>query len=307
MFSETLLCFDPQGHHSLTSPHFISPPSAYSPFFFSLFQRNFFRNLGSIITYAFLGTAISCFVIGWVFHYQLLRHVGLKSGSLWSICCELVGHASLGLHPQEPDVRRGQADAGGRTAHWQVLLHRLPFLWCHHLCHGPRWHMTPADHNDVMQLVNVYVKLTSVWISVQWRCWPSSMSSTQTGTSTLCCLEKALWTTRWPLCFHRESNLCLVRNQGQIKFSLCLCFCLSVVWSFIFPPGVEIHHWHVRPSSTAQHRCSTWQNSASLCWKITHHLLLKYLFMIIFVFHSAKYVIKQIMDRGWSAPKKSPV
>lgn len=32
--------------------------------FFSSIQRHFFRNLGSILAYAFLGTAVSCFIIG---------------------------------------------------------------------------------------------------------------------------------------------------------------------------------------------------------------------------------------------------
>lgn len=38
---------------------------------FSVRQRHFFRNIGSILAYAFMGTLTSCFIIGWVVSHTL--------------------------------------------------------------------------------------------------------------------------------------------------------------------------------------------------------------------------------------------
>lgn len=148
-----------------------------------------------------------------------------------------------------------------------------------------------------MQFVAVCVKWTAVWISVQWRCWPSSTSSTQTETSTLCCLEKVLWTTRWPLCSHRKSNLCFIRNQGQMKVSLCLRLWFGALLSLLVLKFITDMWDGAAPLCIA----AQLDRQTELCLPLLEAYTsptTKYLFMTIFVFYSAKYVIKQIMDWG---------
>ncbi|KAK6320735.1 hypothetical protein J4Q44_G00098420 [Coregonus suidteri] len=56
-------------------------------------ERHFFRNLGSIITYAFLGTAISCFVIGNLMYgvVKLMQFVGQLTNKFYYTDCLFFG------------------------------------------------------------------------------------------------------------------------------------------------------------------------------------------------------------------------
>ncbi|XP_044525393.1 sodium/hydrogen exchanger 9 [Gracilinanus agilis] len=69
---------------------------------YSLKKRHFFQNLGSILTYAFLGTAISCIVIGLVMYgfVQAMVHMGqLRKGDFHFTDCLFFGSLMSATDP----------------------------------------------------------------------------------------------------------------------------------------------------------------------------------------------------------------
>uniref|UniRef100_A0A665VBN8 Sodium/hydrogen exchanger n=1 Tax=Echeneis naucrates TaxID=173247 RepID=A0A665VBN8_ECHNA len=79
--------FDPEVFFNILLPPIIFHAG------YSLKKRHFFRNLGSIITYAFLGTAISCFVIGNLMYgvVKLMRVVGQLTDKFYYTDCLFFG------------------------------------------------------------------------------------------------------------------------------------------------------------------------------------------------------------------------
>nr|XP_023700154.1 sodium/hydrogen exchanger 6 [Paramormyrops kingsleyae] len=60
---------------------------------YSLKRRHFFRNMGSILAYAFMGTVVSCFVIGMVMYgcVMLMKQVGQLAGDFFFTDCLFFG------------------------------------------------------------------------------------------------------------------------------------------------------------------------------------------------------------------------
>uniref|UniRef100_A0A8C3SC07 Sodium/hydrogen exchanger n=1 Tax=Chelydra serpentina TaxID=8475 RepID=A0A8C3SC07_CHESE len=79
--------FDPEVFFNILLP----PIIFYAGY--SLKRRHFFRNLGSILAYAFLGTAISCFVIGSIMYgcVALMKVTGQLGGDFYFTDCLLFG------------------------------------------------------------------------------------------------------------------------------------------------------------------------------------------------------------------------
>ncbi|XP_040855592.1 sodium/hydrogen exchanger 6 isoform X2 [Ochotona curzoniae] len=79
--------FDPEVFFNILLP----PIIFYAGY--SLKRRHFFRNLGSILAYAFLGTAISCFVIGSIMYgcVTLMKATGQLAGDFYFTDCLLFG------------------------------------------------------------------------------------------------------------------------------------------------------------------------------------------------------------------------
>ncbi|XP_033003395.1 sodium/hydrogen exchanger 7 isoform X1 [Lacerta agilis] len=79
--------FDPEVFFNILLPPIIFHAG------YSLKKRHFFRNLGSILVYAFLGTAVSCFIIGNLMYgvVKLMKLVGQLSDTFYYTDCLLFG------------------------------------------------------------------------------------------------------------------------------------------------------------------------------------------------------------------------
>ncbi|XP_040298027.1 sodium/hydrogen exchanger 6 [Bufo bufo] len=81
------ITFDPEVFFNILLP----PIIFYAGY--SLKRRHFFRNLGSILAYAFLGTVISCFIIGSLMYgcVKLMKVVGTLDGDFFFTDCLFYG------------------------------------------------------------------------------------------------------------------------------------------------------------------------------------------------------------------------
>ncbi|KAM4555115.1 LOW QUALITY PROTEIN: sodium/hydrogen exchanger 6a [Odontesthes bonariensis] len=79
--------FDPEVFFNILLPPIIFHAG------YSLKRRHFFRNMGSILAYAFLGTVISCFIIGSLMYgcVMLMKQVGQLGGDFFFTDCLFFG------------------------------------------------------------------------------------------------------------------------------------------------------------------------------------------------------------------------
>ncbi|XP_056142215.1 sodium/hydrogen exchanger 6a [Lampris incognitus] len=79
--------FDPEVFFNILLPPIIFHAG------YSLKRRHFFRNMGSILAYAFLGTVISCFIIGSLMYgcVMLMKQVGQLDGDFFFTDCLFFG------------------------------------------------------------------------------------------------------------------------------------------------------------------------------------------------------------------------
>ncbi|XP_043983854.1 sodium/hydrogen exchanger 6a [Gambusia affinis] len=79
--------FDPEVFFNILLPPIIFHAG------YSLKRRHFFRNMGSILAYAFVGTVISCFIIGLLMYgcVTLMKHLGQLGGDFFFTDCLFFG------------------------------------------------------------------------------------------------------------------------------------------------------------------------------------------------------------------------